>query len=371
MGAPTTLKIDVVPHIFDCQPKRTSFHTAKPSKAVEKLNRCRDVKEILQDYENQENIANNSQRTLPLTSCLSKAKTTSKEQHRNFVNNDSIQNQCNSGNEQCSVNTNSKTQDVLLPNLDQENEAAYQCENLLLPVSSISNANFLGRSNLVFQSKSVSKNCSPNNVNNNCSQENNLKRKADQVLSFGETVPKKCFSNKGIMAGPNFNQENILKRKSDGILSFGEPVSKKHFRSKGIMARPKMVDVMCQVRPLMTDRGCSPIDIPFKENSDTSSKSDSNNSSKKTSSYATTSSLTGASSNSDFQCTLEEISQEHEEKDLEMKRLSLRVTNYHISRDPKFYIGVPPQLSLPLLHQGSIQLYNFCCLPCVQDKFLL
>lgn len=50
---------------------------------------------------------------------------------------------------------------------------------------------------------------------------------------------------------------------------------------------------------------------------------------------------TESSRHSEYQPSAQEISDEHEDRDLEMKRLSLLVTNWHIGKDPKFYIGIP------------------------------
>lgn len=52
MGAPTKLKRDVLPHIFNCQPDRprTSADLSRP--AFLKLNRKRNIDEILIDTEN-------------------------------------------------------------------------------------------------------------------------------------------------------------------------------------------------------------------------------------------------------------------------------------------------------------------------------
>lgn len=53
MGAPVKLKKGVIPHIFDCQPHRvkTSNNLSRP--AYNKLNRKREIAEILSDAENQ------------------------------------------------------------------------------------------------------------------------------------------------------------------------------------------------------------------------------------------------------------------------------------------------------------------------------
>lgn len=64
MGGPIILKKDVVPHIFDCHPQRSTAKSSMPRSAVEKLNRKRTITEILSesesntDCERSENIEN-------------------------------------------------------------------------------------------------------------------------------------------------------------------------------------------------------------------------------------------------------------------------------------------------------------------------
>ena len=55
MGAPTHLKKDVVPHLFDCDPSQTSAQSSKLSEEEEKMNRSRIIKEMMEELENKEN----------------------------------------------------------------------------------------------------------------------------------------------------------------------------------------------------------------------------------------------------------------------------------------------------------------------------
>ncbi|XP_011859108.1 PREDICTED: uncharacterized protein LOC105556620 [Vollenhovia emeryi] len=82
----------------------------------------------------------------------------------------------------------------------------------------------------------------------------------------------------------------------------------------------------CLAKPLMVDRQCSP--IVFESSSSASQAT-------------TTSKTVTSSSHSEYQPSTDEISNLLEEKELEMKRTALRLTNYFISSDSKNYIGLP------------------------------
>lgn len=69
------------------------------------------------------------------------------------------------------------------------------------------------------------------------------------------------------------NSGNSSKRKFNQLIPFGQSAPRKYIRSKGITCKPQTVDVMCEanIKPLLIDRGCSPIDIPSIISSDATS----------------------------------------------------------------------------------------------------
>lgn len=57
MGGPISMKNNVVPHIFDCQPERTNAQSKNPRSGFTKLNRKREIAEILSET----NVENSQQ----------------------------------------------------------------------------------------------------------------------------------------------------------------------------------------------------------------------------------------------------------------------------------------------------------------------